>query len=190
MKKTTLTILVALFVTWGSQAQEKQTATHAKNGAEVDVLWPIFPGAFRAQYTRTLWQKGNLKGDLILGVNIDFPQDRPTEGTFSDYSIVTGYRQYFYKGFHAEFNQTTGLGVLEDHVTTGKTYNSFDWLVNLSVGYKIPFGKSRFYLTPQLGFAYVVYKSNPWPIYEDDGLSTEVGESPFFQGAVRLGINF
>jgi hypothetical protein len=62
--------------------------------------------------------------------------------------------------------------------------------MSLSVGYKIPFGKSGFYLTPQLGFAYVVYKSNPWPIYEDDSLTKEVGESPFFQGAVRFGFNF
>jgi hypothetical protein len=55
---------------------------------------------------------------------------RDTEGRFADYSIASGYRQYFWKGLPAEFSQKTEIGILRDHVTTGKTYNRFDWLVS------------------------------------------------------------
>lgn len=166
----------------------KQNHTN-KNGIEVDVIWPFVAQAFRAHYTHTLWQKENLRGDLVLGINIDFPRDRDTEGNFADYSFASGYRQYFWKGLHAEFNQTTGLGVLKDHVTTGKTYNSFDWLMAGYVGYRFNIAK-KWYAIPQFGVSGVVYKSNPWPIYEDETLTKEVGEVPFIVGTLRVGIRF
>jgi hypothetical protein len=117
-------------------------------------------------------------------------RDRDTEGRFADYSLASGYRQYFWKGLHLEFSQTTGLGVLQNHVTTGKTYNSFDWLVSGYIGYKFEFAKKKLYVLPQFGVAGVIYKSNPWPIYEDKTLTKQVGESPFMLGSLRFGYNF
>ncbi len=98
-------------------------------GIETEILWPFLTAATRTHFTVKLWQKGHLRGDIYVGINVDFPRDRETEGRFADYSIASGYRQYLWKGLHAEFSQTTRLGVLQNHVTTGKTYNSFDWLV-------------------------------------------------------------
>jgi hypothetical protein len=46
------------------------------------------------------------------------------------------------------------------------------------------------YVLPQFGIAGVIYKSNPWPIYEDKKLTKEVGESPFLFGSLRFGYNF
>lgn len=169
-------------------AQTEQKAS--RYAIETDILWPVFPGATRTHFTVKLWQKGHLRGDVYAGINVDFPRNRDTEGRFADYSLATGYRQYFWKGLHLEFSQTTGLGVLQNHVTTGKTYNSFDWLVSGYVGYKFEFSRKKLYLLPQFGIARVLYKSNPWPIYEDATLAKEVGESPFMLGALRLGINF
>lgn len=189
MKKTLITIIFAS-LTCILFAQQEPMAVTPKNAVEIDALWPFFPGAFRAHYTRTLWKKGNLRGDLLVGANIDFPADRETEGRFADYSLVTGYRQYLWRGLHVEFNQTTGLGVLQDHVTTGETYRSFDWLMTGYIGYRFDFGKSNWYLLPQFGIAGVVYKSNPWPIYKDETLEKEVGEQPFSLGALRLGFRF
>ena len=169
-----------------AQTQPKDS----KYALETDILWPFFPGATRTHFTARLWQKGHLRGDIYAGINIDFARNRETEGRFADYSLATGYRQYFWKGLHAEFSQTTGIGVLQNHVTTGKTYNSFDWLVSGYVGYKFEFAKKKYYLLPQFGIARVIYKSNPWPIYEDNTLTKEVGESAFMLGSLRLGINF
>lgn len=179
-------VLLAMSAYHG-QAQSDEISK--KFGLETDILWPFFPGATRTHLTMLIWQKGQLRGDVYVGVNVDFPQDRVTEGRFADYSLASGYRQYFWKGMHAEFSQTTGLGVLENHVKTGRTYRSFDWLMSAYVGYKFEFAKKRCYILPQFGMATVVYKSNPWAIYTDETLTREAGETPFLLGSLRFGFN-
>jgi hypothetical protein len=188
MKTILFTLGIVSFLAIPIFAQTVQKSS--RYGLESDILWPFFPGATRTHFTIKLWQKDHLRGDIYAGVNIDFPRDRDTEGRFADYSIASGYRQYFWKGLHAEFSQTTGLGILQNHVTTGKTYNSFDWLVTGYMGYKFEFAQKKIYVLPQFGVAGVVYKSNPWPIYEDNTLTKEVGEAPFMLGSLRFGYNF
>ncbi len=188
MIKSRTLLLVACLLIVPAVAQSDDTGS--TYGIETDVVWPFFPGATRTHFTVKLWQIGHLRGDVYAGVNVDFARDRDTEGRFADYSIASGYRQFFWEGLHVEFSQTTGLGVLQNHVTTGKTYNSFDWLVTGYLGYKFEFDDSAFYVIPQFGFAGVVYKSNPWPIYEDNTLRNEVGETPFMLGSLRFGYSF
>jgi hypothetical protein len=179
--------IVSMFgVSTFAQTEQKEN----RYGIETDILWPFLVKTTRTHFTIKLWQKGQLRGDVYVGLNIDFPRERETEGRFADYSIASGYRQYFWKGLHLEFSQTTGLGVLQNHVTTGKTYNSFDWLVTGYIGYKFEFASKKFYVLPQFGVAGVIYKSNPWPIYDDNTLSKEVGEAPFMLGSLRIGYNF
>ncbi len=161
-----------------------------KYAIETDILWPFFPGATRTHFTVKVWQKGHMRGDFLIGFNSIFPNDRETEGRFADYSIASGYRQYFWKGFHIEYSQSTGLGVLKNHVTTGKTYSSFDWAITGYIGYKFELARKRIYILPQFGIEGVVYKSNPWPIYEDKSSAKEVGETPFMLGTLRFGYNF
>jgi hypothetical protein len=171
---------------------------HAQNEAapprrlsiETDILWPVFPGATRTHVLYQVWQKGQLRGDIYAGINIDFPQNRETEGRFADYSIASGCRQYLWKGLHVEFSQTTGIGVLQNHVSTGRTYRSFDWLITGYAGYRFTFARNKLYVLPQFGLARVIYKSNPWPIYADKTLNKEVGETPFPLGSLRFGYNF
>jgi hypothetical protein len=188
MKKSLLIFGIVSLLTNSVIAQSEQK--ESKYGIETDILWPFLVQTTRTHFTVKLWQKGHLRGDVYVGLNIDFPRERETEGRFADYSLASGYRQYFWKGLHAEFSQTTGLGVLQDHVTTGKTYNSFDWLITGYVGYKFEFARKKFYVLPQFGVAGVIYKSNPWPIYDDNTLPKEVGESPFMLGSLRFGYNF
>ncbi len=180
--------IVLLFSLTQAAAQKQQTL---RNAIEAEVLWPFVSQTVRVHYTRTLWSNEKMRGDLIVGLNADLPRDRETEGNFADYSLVTGYRQYLWKGLHVEFNQTTGLGVLKNHVTTGATYNSFDWLMTGYLGYQFNLGKGKkWFVIPQFGIAGVVYKSNPWPIYEDKTLQKEVGEEPFMLGSLRFGMRF
>jgi hypothetical protein len=186
MKKIMLCLAGITLLCSMAFAQSEQKGS--KYGLETDILWPFLVQTTRTHFTIKLWQKGNLRGDAYIGVNIDFPRDRETEGRFADYSLASGYRQYFWKGLHVEFSQTTGLGVLQNHVTTGKTYNSFDWLGTGYIGYKFEFAKKKLYILPQFGIAQVLYKSNPWPIYEDETLTKEMGETPFMLGSLRLGV--
>ncbi|MCE2900116.1 MAG: autotransporter outer membrane beta-barrel domain-containing protein [Gemmatimonas sp.] len=182
--------LVTSVAAQAQNAPAPTTPTGHKNGLEVDALWPIFPGSLRVHVTRQLWQRGHLRGDAYVGANVDFPRNRDTEGRFADYSVASGYRQYFWRGLHAEFSQTLGMGALDNHVTTGKDYRSFDWLITGYAGYRFNLGRSRYYLIPQVGVANVAYKSNPWPIFEDKTLTREVGEQPFVLGALRFGFSF
>ena len=191
--KNTLTVILFLFIVNQSFAQqlEKAQPPQPKWGLETNVLWPIFPGnLIRVQATRTLWQKQHLKGDVLVGFNVNFPQDRATEGRFSDYSLVTGYRQYLYRGLHVEVNQQIGYGSLQNHVTTDKEYRSLDWGVQLLGGYKYDIPNTRWYTAVQLGVGGTVYQSNPWPIYTDDTLNEEVGNEIIFIGGIQLGIHF
>lgn len=169
-------------------AQKKQM--ESKYAIETDILWPFLVQTTRTHFIIKIWEKSKLSGHVYVGLNIDFPEDRDTEGRFADYSIASGYRQYFWKGLHLEFSQTTGLGVLQNHVTTRKTYNSFDWLVSGYIGYKFDFAKNKFYVLPQFGIAQVLYKSNPWPTFEDKTLTKEVDEIPLVLGSLRIGYNF
>jgi len=50
--------------------------------------------------------------------------------------------------------------------------------------------RSRFYALAQFGVANVIYKSNPWPIYETKSLEKEEGELPFPLGTLVLGFKF
>jgi len=50
--------------------------------------------------------------------------------------------------------------------------------------------RSRFYALAQFGVANVIYKSNPWPIYETKSLEKEEGELPFSLGTLVLGFKF
>jgi hypothetical protein len=140
-----------------SQTKEKIK----RYGIETDILWPFFPGATRTHFTIKLWEKGHFRGDIYVGINVDFPKNRETE-----------------------------LGVLQNHVTTGQTYYGFDWLISGYVGYKVEFFRKKLYVIPQFGVAGVIYKSNPWPIYEDNTLTKEIGEAPFLLGSLRFGYNF
>ena len=185
-----LAVSLALVAATTTTVAAQEAPRESRYAVETDALWPFFPGAFRGHFVVKLWQKGNLRGDAYVGANVDFPRNRDTEGRFADYSVASGYRQYLWKGLHAEFSQTTGLGVLENHVTTRRTYRSFDWLMSGYVGYRFEFAKKRYYVLPQFGVASVVYKSNPWPVFEDKTLTKEVGEQAFPLGSLRIGVNF
>ena len=178
MKKYLLILGIVSLISTSSFAQTEQK--ESKYAVETDILWPFLVQTTRTHFTIKLWEKGNLRGDVYVGLNIDFPRGRATEGRFADYSIASGYRQYLWKGLHLEFSQTTGLGLLQNQVTAGKIYNSFDCL---GIGYKFEFAKKKLYILPLFGVAQVLYKSNPWPVYEDEALAKEVGETPFMLGS-------
>lgn len=192
MKKMKSTVVLCILLALSTSLYGQTNEPPAKKwGAEFNILWPIFPGnLIRTQMTRSIWQNENIKGDVSFGININFPQDRETEGRFSDYSIVTGYRQYLFKGLHVEFNQQMGYGNLKNHVTTKKEYKSFDWGVQLLAGYKYDIPKTKLYTAVQLGAGSTIYQSNPWPIFTDNTLTKEVGNEIIFVGGIQLGVRF
>jgi hypothetical protein len=91
MKKSLLILGIVSLITNSVIAQTEQK--ESKFGIETDILWPFLVQTTRTHFTIKLWEKGNLRGDMYVGFNIDFPEDRATEGEgFADYSIASGYR--------------------------------------------------------------------------------------------------
>jgi hypothetical protein len=192
MKK--ITFAVFLFFSLVQYAQAQNEGYQGKKwGAEINFLWPIFPGnIYKGQVTYETWRKNDLAGDVYVGFHIRPFEFREDEGEFSNYALTFGYRQFFWKGLHAEIYQAIGPGFNRNNVIDGKDYNSWDYEVGLLLGYRLELfrkekrDKMKFspYLSTQQGFYYLAAQSNPHPIRNFEG------EQPFYVGTLNLGVRF
>lgn len=191
-KKITITLLIFFSIITMLKAQDINPLKEKKWLIEFNALVPIYPGnIYEFKIGRKLWQKGDLKGEIFLGYHMRPEEFRDTEGYFTDNAIVISYRQYLWKGFNLETYNLLSSGSLKNHVSTKKNYDSSDLLNAGFVGYNVELGKQkRIYINTQLGYGLVIYKSNPWPIYEDNTLQKEVGETAFLKGGVQIGFKF
>lgn len=172
---------------------QEQNIPSRKWGAEVNLLWPIFPGnIYKGQVTYETWRKNDLAGDVFVGFHIRPSEFREEEGDFANYALTFGYRQFVWKGLHFELYNAFGPGFNKNNPVDGKDYTSWDYEVGLLAGYRWEFLKKekrekiKFspYLSTQHGFYYVASKSNPHPII---GLT---GEKPIYVGTLNFGIRF
>lgn len=192
MKKAMFIGVVLIALSSFAHAQV-DTVPSKKWGAEVNLLWPIFPGnIYKGQVTYETWRKNDLSGDVFLGVHVRPSEFREDEGDFANYALTFGYRQYVWKGLHAELYNAFGPGVNRNNTLDGKDYNSWDYELGLLLGYRWELFKKEKrdklkyspYLSMQHGFYYLAAQSNPHPIRNFEG------EEPFYVGTLNLGIRF
>jgi len=127
-----------------------------------------------------------------VGFHIRPFEFREAEGDFANYALTFGYRQFVWKGLHAEVYQAFGPGFNRNNALDGKDYSSWDYEVGLLAGYRWEFlrkekrEKNRVspYLSTQHGFYYLAAQSNPHPIKDFSG------EKPIYVGTLNLGIRF
>ena len=164
-----------------------------KWGAEVNLLWPIFPGnIYKGQVTYETWRNKDWAGDVFVGFHIRPSEFREEEGDFANYALTFGYRQFVWKGLHLELYNAFGPGFNLNNAVDGKDYTSWDYEVGLLAGYRWELlkkekrEKSKFspYLSTQHGFYYVASKSNPHPILGS------TGEVPIYVGTINFGLRF
>lgn len=191
MKRVIFVILMV--VSFALIADAQQGEPTRKWGAEVNLLWPIFPGnIYKGQVTYESWRKNDWAGDVYVGFHIRPFEYRETEGDFSNYALTFGYRQFFWKGLHAEVYQALGPGFNRNNVIDGKDYNSWDYEVGLLAGYRWEIlskekrAKMRVspYISTQHGFYYLAAQSNPHPIVDF------TSERAFYVGTLNLGVRF
>lgn len=172
---------------------QDQTIIAKKFGAEINLLWPIFPGnIYKGQVTYESWRKNDLAGDVYVGFHIRPFEHREKEGDFSNYALTFGYRQFIWKGLHAELYQAFGPGFNRNNIIDGKDYTSWDYEIGLLAGYRWEFIKKEKrdqkkvspYISTQHGFYYLAAQSNPHPIIDF------TGEKPIYVGTLNLGIKF
>lgn len=200
-------LLVALF----AESAWAEPPTLPKQGFRSNVLWPIFPGGkFRFVYRRSLHSNAAWRTDLLLGVGHSLPENRPTEGTFTETSGILGFRQFWNSAWHLEFQAAYGRSRLTQAVSPGPTsltslalistsvdlfvldevarkrsYTSMDLELMGLIGYEWKLA-DNWSLDLQAGVAKVVSKSNPWPIYADENRREMVGESALPVGVVNV----
>ncbi len=188
MKRLLLSGLLCAVLAAGVQAQNEK-----KWGAEVNLLWPFYPGnIYKGQATYQTWQRNQLAGEVFLGVHVRPYEFREDEGDFANYALTFGYRQYIWKGLHAEFYQAFGPGFNRRNVLDGRDYTSWDYEAGLLAGYRWELlsparranSKVSPYLLMQHGFYYLVAQSNPHPI------RNFTGEKPVYVGTLNLGVRF
>jgi hypothetical protein len=132
-------------------------------GAELELVQPFIPevGIFTAKGTRTLWgSDGGLKGDAIVGVFLRPGVDHNVVDEIDEYAAILGYRQYFWRGLHAEALTYLGWARGTRNKKDGKNYEDFAWLAEVSAGYRFTIvdGSSlSLYVTPQVGYLQGVY---------------------------------
>lgn len=192
MKKIVL-IIAFIANTALTTFSQNQNNPSRKWGAEVNLLWPIFPGnIYKGQITYETWRKGDLAGDVFVGFHIRPSEFREEEGDFANYALTFGYRQFVWKGLHLELYNAFGPGLNRNNAVNGKDYTSWDYEVGVLAGYRWEFlkkekrEKSKFspYLSTQHGLFYVASKSNPHPIVGS------TGESAIYVGTLNFGIRF
>ncbi|MCU0435409.1 MAG: hypothetical protein MUC87_18270 [Bacteroidia bacterium] len=192
MKKAGLLIAIVLIVTSTIHAQTDSPAIK-KWGAEVNLLWPIFPGnIYKGQVTFETYRKKDFAGDAYIGFHIRPFEFREDEGDFANYALTFGYRQFFWKGLHAEVYQAFGPGYNRNNVIDGKNYSSWDYELGLLAGYRWEFIKKEKrdklrispYISSQHGFYYLAAQTNPHPIRNFDG------EAPIYVGTLNFGVKF
>ena len=92
MKKVILLVAIVFSSVMHVHAQEMSSPSK-RWGAELNILWPIFPGnIYKGQVTYETWRKNDLAGDAYVGFHIRPSEFREDEGDFANYALTFGYR--------------------------------------------------------------------------------------------------
>ena len=194
--------LIAIFFLPYTNSIYSEPISLPKQGITSNILWPIYPGGkFRFSYRREINSHDKWRTDLLLGISHSLPDNRPTEGIFSETSGILGIRQFLASPWHIDFQVVHGRGSLASAVAPGflnqrtlllaatdsnllvydeilrtKNYSSIDTELLGLVGYEWKLSE-QWSIDLQAGMGKLVSKSNPWPVYADSNRTKTIGES-------------
>jgi hypothetical protein len=187
MKKWISILGLAAFLYAGAAFSQNSSAAPRKWGIEAELIQPFIPtvGIMRIQVTRMLTAPaGKGRGDLLIGGYIRPNVKHEIVEKINEYLFMVGYRQYFWKGFHAEAKSNLGYAWGTKNLIDGRDYNKLSWFWEANAGYKLAFGKQpmfNLYVIPQFGIL--------------SSISADIGPrggrpDTFLQGNLLLGVNF
>jgi hypothetical protein len=147
-----------------------------KNSIVTDPLLPLF-NSFALVY-ESIHSKNN---GFVLGfwygkVTATYPKGLEYPGYAHNFAPILGYRRYFWKNLHAEYQLYPGYtNFFEEN--EGKHYHSFSLFTELRVGYKFDFNIKRLPLTLNLQWPIgtSLYESN-----EPDSFREILKQDPIF----------
>lgn len=133
-------------------------------GLETEVVQPLVPtvNIVRLRATFSAWGDATaLRGDLMLGVYLRPGIEHDIVERISEYQLSVGYRQYFWRGFHAEVGLDAGLAWGTNRFD-GQFYRTPTLFLNTNLGYRFGFfepggffddqrSSLGFFVAPQVG---------------------------------------
>lgn len=123
-------------------APSELSTVHAHRwAAEVDLVQPFIPTVHivRARLTWTAWgEAAGLRGDLVGGLYIRPHVPHDVVETIDEYLLIAGYRQYVWRGLHAEALLNGGVA-WGTNLVDGKDYTTPSLFLDLNVGYRFGF---------------------------------------------------
>jgi len=106
--------------------------------------------------TRSLWgAEGGARGEAVVGAYARPDVKHNVVDTIDEYLAIVGYRQYLWRGLHAEALSYVGWARGTRNKIDGKNYSDAVWLAEASAGYRFPVtsaGPLALYVTPQVGY--------------------------------------
>ncbi len=103
--------------------------------------------------------------------------------TVYGYTLVLGYRRYFWRGLFLEGELYPAYNRIWSKITASY-YPGIEMWGEIKIGYKIPFGKSKFYLQPSPGIGFGIFRTNRPPNYNEEI------KSPVFIPQILIGREF
>lgn len=187
MKRLLILSLLIVFFTLKISAQKKNLDSlvyHKKYwSVETSIVWPVYPGIFKFNFVRQVWEKKTFAGEVGLGFAIQPERSSDTEGAFSEEFVSVFYRQYFWKGLHIQIENNFAYGRLRNYPDAVKNYESYAIFHDFCAGYRFTLlQKHKVALTilPQAGGGFTSYVNNSWPR----------SEKPYWLVNLLVGIKF
>lgn len=190
-----VTVLAFFILPIGAARADDAPARPHAWAVEIETLQPWIPTVhiFRLRGTRTLWGSSTgLRGDLLLGFTLRPGIKHDVVDYIHEYQVGVGYRQYFWRGLHAEVGVDAGIA-WGTNLVDGKRYETATLFLNTNVGYRFGFFEPGgffgdrgspvgFYVIPQFG------------VYTSLGVA-DIGPRNgkpdwFLQGNLLLGLSF
>ena len=186
MKKSIQIFLVLFLLSKSKIFAQSVLNTSKKWGIETELIQPFLPnvGIFRLQGTFRLTAPDKTPSDLLIGAYIRPNVKHDVVEKINELLFALGYRQYFWKGLHAEAKSNIGYAWGTRNLIDGKDYAKFSWFWEANAGYKFDFAKkqnSNLYAIAQFGVI--------------SSISADIGprggkSDTFIQGGLLLGFNF
>lgn len=108
------------------------------NSIVTDPLLPLF-NSFSLVYEKVFSQNNGIIIGFWYGkVTATYPKEIKYPGYAHNYAPILGYRRYFWRNLHAEFQLYPGYTKFFEE-NENKIYNSFSLFTELRVGYKFDF---------------------------------------------------
>ena len=182
------TLLLHLTPVQAQRATENEAPASTKRyGIETNLVWPFVPGIniWQLKSATVIHQGRQQSGEFILGALYRRTLQDENAAVHREIGGILGYRHFFYKGLHAEFNtHLTAAAALQNKIDQ-RDYRSFAFTTELYAGYRFEMARPRrvsFYLTPQVGLGRNLYAAL--------GPESETGSGIFPIASLLAGIRF